>query len=307
MALTKQRTSRRDALKVAAVGTGAAVLSAACADDEKYGGRGVRVRRVAKVPLDPFHDTWRDAPYTDITLGPQDVALPQRVKPSVTKVRVRSVHDGTNIGFRLEWNDTAVEDKTVRVDDFRDACAVLLAPGDADESLRLMGSATTPATLLHWKADWERMVSKGDEGLDQAFPNRSVDTYPIVHQIPADEVGIDSYVKASATEWLPAIHVKNPVAGSPARESSVEKAIAYGFSTTTSAPTQDAVGRGEWREGDGWRVVIVKPLGARDDGEVALTPGKVATCAFAVWSGGNRDVGPRKCPATKVEALELDA
>ncbi|MCC6226157.1 MAG: twin-arginine translocation signal domain-containing protein [Microthrixaceae bacterium] len=307
MAPTTQQTSRRDLLKVAAVGTGAAVLAASCSDDEEYTGRGVRVLRASEVPLDPFHDIWRDAPFTDVTLGPQDVALPQRVKPSVTKVRVRSVHDGKKIGFRLEWNDTEVGDKTIRVDDFRDACAVLLAPGDADESLRLMGSAETPATLLHWKADWERIVSKGDEGLDQAFPNRSVDTYPIIHEIPADEVGIDSYVAANATEWLPAIHVKNPVAGKAERASSVEKAIAYSFSTTTSAPTQDAEGRGKWIEGDGWRVVIVKPLGARDEGEIALKPGTVATCAFAVWSGGNRDVGSRKCPATKVEALELDA
>lgn len=305
MSLTANRSTRRTLLKGAAVGAGTVAL-AACSADVEYEGRGVRSRRVKEVPLDGADPAWRDTPYTEIELGPQAVALPQRIKPSVTSVRVRSLHDGQRIGFRLDWVDPRNNDLTVRVDDFRDACAVLLAPGDADESLRMMGSQSTPATLLHWKADWERMVTKGDEGLDVAFPNRSVDTYPIVWDVPPGEVGIDSYVAAGATEWLPAIDVGNPVAGRAERTTPVEKAIAYGFSTTTSARTQDAVGRGE-RTDDGWRVVIVKPLGARDEGEMALQPGTVSTCAFAVWAGSDRDVGPRKCPATAVAALDIEA
>ena len=305
MSLIEQLTSRRVVLKGAAIGTGAAVL-AGCSGDQKYAGRGVRSRRVDKVPLDPGDSAWGDTPYTEVVLGPQNMTLPQRTNPSVTLVRVRSVHDGEKIGFRLEWNDGRPEDMTVRVDDFRDACAVLLAPGNADQTLRMMGSATTAATLLHWKADWQRMVTKGDEGLDRAFPNRSVDTYPIVHDVPPEEVGIDSYVEAKATEWLPAIHVKNPVAGRAKRATSVEKAIANGFSTTTSAATQNAVGKGVRTE-NGWSVVIVKPLKGHDDGEITLKPGDVATCAFAVWAGGSRDVGPRKCPAANVDALVLDA
>lgn len=304
MALMEHRASRRTILHGAVVGSGTMAL-AACSAGE-YDGRGVLSRRVKEVPLDPVDPIWLDTPYTEIALGPQTVALPQRSKPAVTAVRVRSTHDGEHIGFRLDWDDQRANEMTVRVDDFRDACAVLLAPGDADETLRMMGSRETPATLLHWKADWERMVTKGDEGLDVAFPNRSVDTYPIVHDTPPDEVGIDSYVAAGATEWLPAIHVKNPVSGRAERSSSVEKAIAYGFATTTTTRTQDVVGRGE-RDGQSWRVVIVKPLKARDEGEISLSPGKVATCAFAVWSGNDRDVGSRKCPATNVAALTLEA
>lgn len=305
MTVTEQGATRRAVLKGAAVGTGAVAL-AACSDDPEYEGRGVRSHRTRRVPLDPGSDTWRFTPYTAVELGAQVMTLPQRTDPSVTSVRVRSLHDGERIGFHLEWEDKRTNDLTVRVDDFRDACAVLLAQGDADETLRLMGTKDTPATLLHWKADWERMVAKGDEGLDLAFPNRSIDTYPIVHDVPPEEVGIESYVAAGATEWLPAIHVDNPVAGRAQRSSSVEKAIAYGFSTTTTAATQDAVGRGE-RSEDGWRVVIVFPLRARDEGQITLAPGTVATCAFAVWSGNARDVGSRKCPATKVAALELEA
>lgn len=297
-------TSRRTILKGALAGLGTATASA-CSADFEFDGRGVRSRRVGRVAADPSDPLWGDTPFTSVPLGPQAMVLPHRTVPLVTKLRVRSVHDGRSIAFRLEWDDPGTDDLTVRVDDFRDACAVLLAPGDADEGLRLMGSATVPATLLHWKADWQRGVSEGDEGLDVAFPNRSVDTYPIVWRTPPAEVGIDSYVEAKATEWLPAIHVANPVSGRSERRSPVEKAIAYGFSTTTTAPTQDAGGRGE-RSGGGWRVVIVKPLGASDEGEMALLPGSIATCAFAVWAGSRRDVGSRKCPSVTVHALQLD-
>ena len=305
MGLTANRSSRRTVLKGAVVGAGTAAL-ASCGGERRDEGAGVRSSRVKKVSLDPAHSSWSDTPYSVVPLGPQNIALPQRITPSVKTLQVRSVHDGKRIGFRLDWNDHRSDAITVRVDDFRDACAVLLAPGNADQALRMMGSQAVPATLLHWKSDWERMVAKGDEGLDVAFPNRSVDTYPIVWKTPPAEVGIQSYIDADATEWLPAIDVGNPVAGRAERKTSVEKAIAYGFSTTTSAPTQDAVGRAV-RTDDGWRVVIVKPLGAVDEGEMALEPGTVSSAAFAVWAGNRRDVGSRKCPSVQVLALDLEA
>jgi len=84
----------------------------------------------------------------------------------------------------------------------------------------------------------------------------------------------------------------------------VEKAIAYGFSTTTTAANQDAGGRGI-RTATGWRVILTKPLAAADDGEVAVLSGTGASCAFAVWSGGVHDAGSRKCPATAVHALNV--
>ena len=169
-----------------------------------------------------------------IELGPQDMVLPQQLAPSVAAVRVRAIHDGARIGFLLEWDDTDVNDLTVRVDDYRDACAVLLAPGTADEALRPMGSATTPATLLHWKADWQRDVDQGRQGLEAVYPNRTIDVYPIVYTTPPDDVDISTYQDAGATEWLPGVHVGNPMSA-PTRTSPVEKAIAYGFSTTTTA------------------------------------------------------------------------
>lgn len=118
MALMQLRTSRRTVLKGAAVGAGAAALASCSAGS--YGGRGVLSRRVSEVPLDPTDATWADTEYTDVVLGPQNAALPQRLAPAVTAVRVRSVHDGRQVGFRLEWTDDKPRDQTIRVDDYRD-------------------------------------------------------------------------------------------------------------------------------------------------------------------------------------------
>jgi hypothetical protein len=238
-----------------------------------------------------------------VALGPQDIALPQQLAPAITAVRVRAIHDGERIGFHLEWDDADVNDLTIRVDDYRDACAVLLAPGNPVDALRPMGSATTPATLLHWKADWQRDVDQGRQGLEAVYPNRSIDVYPIVYKVAPDDVDIGSYQDADATEWLPGVYVGNPNSAAE-RPSPVEKAIAYGFSTTTTASTQDALGRGV-RTPTGWRVIISKPLAAADDGETAIPIGNVSTCAFAIWSGSVRDAGSRKCPAKTVHALNV--
>jgi len=295
--------SRRHLMKGAAVGAGSLAL-AGCAVDHAFAGD-VNAARVRNIPVDdPDHSRWDRTSELLVELGPQDMALPLKLDPSVTSVRVRALHDGERIAIRLEWEDAGVDDLTVRVDDFRDACAVMLAPGPAVAEIRTMGTATTPATLLHWKADWQRDVDQGRQGLEAVYPNRSVDVYPPIWDVAPDAVDITSYEDHGATVWLPGIHVANP-SSLGERSSPVEKAIAYGFSTTTTGPTQNVDGRGV-RTGTGWRVVISKPLAASDDGEIDLKPGSRAACAFAVWSGAFHDAGSRKAPSIQVYALAVE-
>jgi DMSO reductase family type II enzyme heme b subunit len=294
--------SRRRLVQGAAVGAGAVAL-AGCAVDHRVAGD-VAAARVRSVPLDPDHERWSRTPELEVALGPQDMALPLRLSPAITSVRVRALHDGNRIGFRLEWDDPDVDDLTVRVDDFRDACAVLLAPGPAVAEIRTMGTATTPATLLHWKADWQRDVDAGRQGLEAMYPNRSVDVYPPLWDVAPAEVDIDSYRDHDATVWLPGVHVENPISVA-GRTTPVEKAIAYGFSTTTTGRSQDAEGHGVRTE-RGWRVVITKPLEGADDGELSLDPRTRAACAFAVWSGAFHDAGSRKAPSIDVYSLAVE-
>lgn len=303
MDASRRTISRRRVVQGAAAGSGALAL-AGCRADHLFTGD-VNAVRVRSVPVDdPDHERWTRAPELAVALGPQDMALPLQLEPKIASVRVRALHDGERIAFRLDWDDPDVDDLTVRVDDFRDACAVLLAPGPAVAEIRTMGNATTPATLLHWKADWQRDVDQGRQDLAAVYPNRTVDVYPPMWDVAPADVDVTSYIEHDATEWLPGLHVGNPlsVAG---RTTPVEKAIAWGFSTTTSGTAQDVLGRGV-RTGTGWRVVISKPLGASDDGEVTLRPGDTAACAFAVWSGAFHEAGSRKAPSIDVYAVALE-
>jgi hypothetical protein len=298
------RITRRAVLTAGAATAGAALLSA-CSDDGPYvpvAGQIVSFPTVA-VPLDPGAAAWVIAPPTDVELDSQLVARPYRDAPYVPTIEVRSLHDRELIAFRITWNDAQQDAATVAVDGFRDACAVLLGEDRLGEEIRLMGSQDHPVTLLHWKADWQHDVDHGVRTIDDEFPNRSVDVYPpLIHENPAEIVPAD-YVAAGATYRLPGLHVGNALAATE-RTTPVEKAIAWGFSTTATAPTQDGVGRGV-HEASRWSVVLAKPLRSADDGELTLAPGGGATCAFAVWSGADGDAGSRKSPSLQTYRLVL--
>lgn len=284
-------------------GAGASAIGlAACADDP-FDATGILVRSTDRAPTTPGDGRWSTAAATIVALGPQDMALPMRLPASVGAVTVRALHDTSRIAFRLDWDDPDTDDLTVEVDHFRDACAVLLVPGPVDQALRPMGSLDVPATLLHWKADWQRDIDLGRQGIEDAFPNRTIDVYPPLWDQVPDNVDIAVYERAGATEWLPALHVGNPIAvGSSTTP--IEKLVAFGFSTTTHLPTQDAIGQGT-RSDRGWSVVISKPMQATDADEASVGANLHASCAFAVWSGSRSDAGSRKSPSTEVHRLQF--
>lgn len=303
---------RRDFLVGAAVATAGvavigatAVTTAIVADDDTARRTSfVLARRVAKVPLDdPEDSAWSAAGETAFDMDVQIFAQPHRTTAYDGQVYVSAVHDGSTIGFRLEWADSDTDDTTVACDRFRDACAVLLVP-PSDDTARVMGTSSNPATLLQWKADWQRDVDEGFQDVESVFPNTVVDFHPPL--VSANEpVGVEEYVKANATQWLPALHRGNPIANA-ARTNPVEKLLARGFGTAATMATQNASGRGVWGDGR-WRVVIARPLDASDDGEVALAPGSEYSMTVALWLGSTKDSGGRKSPGKVLLPLRLEA
>lgn len=303
--MTSSRVVSRRTLIAGGVAS-AGAIAAGCAPDVYDGVQPdeVYATRVPRLPADdPDSPLWERTPLKNVAMGPQDIALPLKTQPSIAELRVHALHDDTSISFRLEWDDPDASDLTLRVDDYRDACAVLFAPGRGDPAMRMMGNATRAATLLQWKADWQRDVEQGVQTLDAVYPNRCVDTYPPLRDSVPGDVTAASYTAAGATEWLPGMHVGNPFSAS-VRASCVEKAIAYGFSTVTPTAHQDATGRGA-RTSTGWRVVITKPLAPTGPDEQPLTTGGAATCAFAVWSGTQHDAGGRKTPSAAAYRLTI--
>lgn len=301
--------TRRHLLAGGLAGAGTVALAGCIADpdppDAIPAGE-VWVARVGKAPVDdPSSSAWQRTAPAKVVMDAQTIALPNRSTPAVPEITVRAVHDGSVVAFRLDWSDADVNDLTVGVDSFRDACAVLLAPGDADQTMRTMGTVAQKATLLHWKADWQRDLDQGVQGAGSMFPNRSIDVYPPLQvAVPLDVTPAD-YVAAGATPWLPGVHVKNPLS-SITRTTCVEKLLAGGFGTAATGATQNCTGRGERGDG-GWRVVLAKPMAAVDADEVSLAPGATATCAFALWSGSTNDAGGRKTPSKVAYRLTLEA
>jgi hypothetical protein len=235
----------------------------------------------------------------------QMMANPQRPTPAVPEITVRAIHDGTSVGFRLEWECEDESTSTVEPTWFRDAAAVLLAPGAGVEDLRPMGTADQPATLLHWKADWQRQVDGDMQGVPEAFPNTAADYYPPLVGVAPDSVNAQSYVDANATQWLPGLRSKNPMSAAR-RSTAVEKLTARRFGTLTTCATQNATGRGIHEDGR-WMATMVKPLASSDPDEVALQAGGSFTCAFAVWVGATSDAGGKKSPSKTAHLLTLGA
>lgn len=79
--------------------------------------------QATKLPLDPADPAWTNAPEHLAKLMPQDLVEPRLMHASTPEVLVRSLTNGVDIAFRLEWADAAVNDLP-GPGRFLDACAI---------------------------------------------------------------------------------------------------------------------------------------------------------------------------------------
>ncbi len=259
----------------------------------------------ARVPgplaLNPEAEAWRRARAAEIPLLGQAMTHPFKMRPSTPSVQVRSLHDGERIAFRVEWRDPQPDWRTIKTREFKDGCAVMLLPKGAGSSEWMMGTPQMPVTVLHWRADWQLDLEAGFQDLETAFPNAAFDFYPPL--VGLDRPKLPDGYPVEARRWLPGWHVGNPLS-QPRKSTPVEKLLAQGAGTLEELPTQNATGRGAWKDGR-WRVVLSKPLRAADAREITLAPGGTYAVAFAVWQGAAGDRGARKS-ITLLGRLRLD-
>jgi hypothetical protein len=252
---------------------------------------------------DPESGLWNEAPAVEVALTGQLVILPFKQEPAVEAVRVRSLHDGQQIAFRLEWADPEKDEHSIKTGQFQDACGVLLGPPAAPAGVWIMGTPEMPVTILHWRADWQLDIDAGFQDLEVAFPNVAFDFYPPLVGAEHPLKLPDAYPE-NARMWLPGWHVGNPLS-QPVKQTPVQKLIGIGPGTLEAPAAQDAVGKGVWEDGR-WKVVLARPLRADDAKETALAPGGEYSLVFAVWSGADGDVGGRKS-LTQLGRLRLEA
>lgn len=230
--------------------------------------------------LDPKAAFWAKAPVTPVPMLPQTVWAPTNPNAAIKELRVRAAHNGQWLALLVEWDDPARND-ILRQSDFGDQVAVEL-PNTPAAGLPspMMGNPGGRVTIMQWRAALQRDLEKGEITVRDAYPQASVDVYP-------DQV----LAVTDARSYTGAVSLDNPV--SRPLETPVLDQMAEGWGTLTVKAAQQAKGRGFWEKGK-WRVVITRPMAADSPNDPALVVGGETAAAFAVWDGGNQEVGARK-------------
>jgi DMSO reductase family type II enzyme heme b subunit len=239
------------------------------------------VRVKGSGPITDLSDPlWKQARPVKVAMLPQTVTPPQNPDAAIKELTVRAVHNGGWVAFLIEWKDPSLSDKIV-LDNFGDQVAVQLPVRTTGEAPSpMMGNPGGRVNIMQWRAAFQKDLDKGPPTVRDLYPYAWADVYP-------DEI-------LSATDARPytgALGLENPI--SRGRASPVLDQMAEGWGSMTVKPDQHATGRGEWGNG-AWRVIITRPMVSDDINAPRLVPGTRTVAAFAVWEGGNREVGSRK-------------
>lgn len=204
---------------------------------------------------------WNKVAPMTLPLSGQVITRPVWPEPTARALVVRSVHNGTDIAFLLEWQDNTKNDR-LTPGTFRDGVAIGLPLGDAP-AFFCMGQLDHYINIWHWKADWQSDIDRR-----------------AARQSEKKEGGVRTF------EVI------------PRRVSSVEDLIGGGFSTLTTKEKQGRVqGKAYWKDGI-WHVVMRRPLASEEqENEAKLIPGRVQTISFAVWNGENKERNGQKAVA----------
>ena len=222
----------------------------------------IRARLVeGELPTGPEDASWAKISPMTLPLSGQVITRPVWPEPTARALTVRSLHNGTEIAFLLEWQDNTKNDR-LTPGTFRDGVAIGLPLGDAP-AFFCMGQLDHYINIWHWKADWQSDIDR-----------RAAKTSEKAHD------GVRTF------EVI------------PRRVSSVEDLIGGGFSTLTTKEKQGRVqGKAAWKDGV-WHVVMRRPLVSEEqENEAKLIPGRVQTVSFAVWNGENKERNGQKAVA----------
>lgn len=236
----------------------------------------------AKLPESPSDSAWDNAPEHLAKMLPQDLVEPRLMTASTPEVRVRSLTNGAEIAFRLEWGDTTRSD-TPGPAKMVDACAIQI-PEKAEKDLPepQMGQEGKRVQVTYWRADWQASVEGRGDTIRDLYPNASIDHYPF----EAKTLEKDSAAqKEMALRYAPARTLGN-IRGGP-RVTPVEDLVADGPGTLSPGPSLGAKGKGA-HGNNGWRVVISRKL------PEGLGVNQRTHVALAVWQGSQREAGALK-------------
>jgi hypothetical protein len=222
-----------------------------------------------EVPPTPDDPAWQSVPPLTLPLSGQVITRPVWPEPSARALVVRSVHNGKDLAFLLEWEDNTKNDR-LTPGTFRDGVAIGLPLGDAP-AFFCMGQLDHYINIWHWKADWQSDIDRrAARSAEKRESGGEVRRFEVI----------------------------------PRRLSSVEDLVGGGFSTLTSKQSQGKVqGSATWKNGV-WRVVIRRAMASSDpENEARLDAGRLQAIAFAVWNGENKERNGQKAVAPWFQLL----
>lgn len=230
----------------------------------------VAKRVKGKIPLDPQSGIWQKAKETVVALVPQTTAVPWTRNSQRSELSVRALYNKKELGLLLSWSDPTKDERTSKVEQFRDAVAAGF-PMNYGKGAALpyigMGNKGRPVNIWHWKASWQADLDQGYQGIEAAHAG----------MVP----------NVVSRHFLPGAEAGSPLS-QRRRTSPVENLMAEGFGTLTSVPSEGLTGKGVWNNGR-WRVVVKRPLKPQAKGNgVLIKPKKgLVPVTFAVWDGSS--------------------
>jgi hypothetical protein len=236
-------------------------------------------------PPQPDAGYWTGVPETEVNLLAQMMVNPKPAKAQTEKLKVRIVHNGKYVAFRLRWSDKE-KSEAGRVGEFSDAVALEFPVLDhAAPPPIFMGSIGNPVHVFHWRAQYQHDEEFGKKTMKEIYPNLNSDMYPNEF---ADRGSLKPATEGQIETFSPAKAEGNPQSY---RKKAVDEIQAEGFGTSVVTPGGNSTGRGEWKDGE-WVVVISRALDC--PGDAAISAAKSSAFGAAVWQGGADEVGSRK-------------
>ncbi|MBI2935687.1 MAG: hypothetical protein HYY31_02595 [Chloroflexi bacterium] len=245
---------------------------------------------VTKVPGTPSDPLWEKAEPVRIALNPQDIVVPRLKEAGAKAINVRALYDADRLTLLLEWLDAHKDTDLGTVLQYRDAVAMQF-PEDLSPPTPsfTMGQKGKGVVIYHWKSDWQfgQLYDVGE-----AYPNMYGDWYQF-SGVPIGAIPeATDYLTSGRKEYLTAAAVGNALADPLVQQKlgPVQKMRAEGFGTIEPHPTQDAQGRGLWRDGS-WQIFISVP---RKQAAFTFEEGTTVPIGFAVWDGSRNERNGQK-------------
>lgn len=228
------------------------------------------------LPSSPDSKQWEHATPVVIPLGGQVVTDPKLPDPSVTSARVRSLHDGTDIAFLLEWEDSTKNDY-LAPGTFRDAAALAFPLGEAPPPL-CMGQPDRFVNIWHWKADHQAAVDAWEAQDRKRDPKRPKDCFR-EDRLPG-----------------PCLPLLIFPPGTP-----VEEWVGGGLATLTAKRHQGLVrGKGVYQH-ERWQVLFKRSMATSEEYSESFQAGRRYAIGFAVWNGGAGERGAQKAVGSWIQ------